>query len=174
MNNWLKNSLLLVRGACYTHFSPFLLSYLRYSSFLFLFFLYKWFRPMPRSPSRVPIFPFPLAFPIICCHFSYPLPVYHFTFVFHYLNWLFPVILPHCRVHSLEQGRAKNGEQADAAELVVKETFFFAILLISRGPFFVCPHLARFRWLRAWNKETLPTASHTADKFFCSLNKFSG
>ena len=100
---------------------------------------------MPRSPSRVPIFPFPLAFPIICCHFSYPLPVYHFTFVFHYLTWLFPFILPHCRVHCLEQGRAKNGEQADAAEVVVKETFFFAILLISRGPFFVCPHLARFR-----------------------------
>lgn len=92
---------------------------------------------MPRSPSRVPIFPFPLAFSTIYCHFSYPLPVYHFTVVFHYLTWLFPFILP--------QGRAKNGEQADAAEVVVKETFFFAILLISRGSFFVCPHLARFR-----------------------------
>ena len=111
----------------------------------FLFFLYKWFRPMPHSPSRVPIFPFPLTFSIIYCHFPYPFPVYHFTFVSHYLTWLFPFILPHCRVHCLEQGRAKNGEQADAAEVVVKETFFFGILLISRGPFFVCPHLARFR-----------------------------
>ena len=117
---------------------------------------------MPRSPSRVPIFPFPLAFPIICCHFSYPLPVYHFTFVFHYLNLLFPFILPHCRVHSLEQGRAKNDEQADAAEVVVKETFFFGILLISRGPFFVCPHLARFRWLRLFQLPHIQLISFSA------------
>ena len=101
----------------------------------------------PHAPFPVPRSYFSLSALLFhyLLSFSYPLPVYHFTFVFHYLTWLFPFILPHCRVHSLEQGRAKNGEQADAAEVVVKETFFFAILLISRGPFFVCPHLARFR-----------------------------
>ena len=101
----------------------------------------------PHAPFPVPRSYFSLSALLFhyLLSFSYPLPVYHFTFVFHYLTWLFPFILPHCKVHSLEQGRAKNGEQADAAELVVKETFFFGILLISRGPFFVCPHLARFR-----------------------------
>lgn len=115
----------------------------------------------PHAPFPVPRSYFSLSARLFhyLLSFSYPLPIYHFTFVFHYLTWLFPFILP--------QGRAKNGEQADAAEVVVKETFFFAILLISRGPFFVCPHLA-------WNKETLPTTSHTADKFVCSLNRFSG
>ena len=102
----------------------------------------------PHAPFPVPRSYFSLSARLshyLLSFFSYPLPVYHFTFVFHYLTWLFPFILPHCKVHSLEQERAKNDEQADAAEVVVKETFFFAILLISRGPFFVCPHLAGFR-----------------------------
>ena len=173
MNNWLKNSLLLVRGACYTHFSPFLLSFLRYSSSSFSYsFFTSGFAPCPVPRPAWLFFPFRSPFPLFIVIFI-PTPRLPFHCRLSLFN-LFPFILPHCRVHSLEQGRAKNDEQADAAEVVVKETFFFGILLISRGPFFACPHLARFRWLRAWNKETLPTASHTADKFFCSLNRFSG
>ena len=73
----------------------------------------------PHAPFPVPRSYFSLSALLFhyLLSFSYPLPVYHFTFVFHYLTWLFPFIHP--------QGRAKNGEQADAAEVVAKETFFF-------------------------------------------------
>ena len=128
----------------------------------------------PHAPFPVPRSYFSLSARLSHYLLSFFIPTPHLPFHCRLsLFNLFPFILPHCKVHCLEQGHAKNDEQADAAEVVVKETFFLAIQLISLGPFFVCPHLARFRWLRSWNKETLPTASHTADKFFCSLNKFS-
>ena len=119
----------------------------------------------PSSAILNSLFPI-LSLQVVSPHAPFPVPRSYFSLsalLFHYLLSffiptprlpfhcrlslfnLFPFILPHCRVHSLEQGRAKNDEQADAAEVVVKETFFFGILLISRGPFFACPHLARFR-----------------------------
>ena len=101
----------------------------------------------PHAPFPVPRDYFSLSARLshYLLSFSIPTPRLPFHFRLSLFNLAFPIILPHCRVHSLEQGRAKNDEQADAAEVVVKETFFLAIQLISLGPFFVCPHLARFR-----------------------------
>ena len=91
MNNWLKNSLLLVRGACYTHFSPFLLSYLRYSpsSFSYSFFT-SGFAPCPVPRPAFLFFPFRSPFPLFIVIFI-PTPRLPFHFRLSLFNLAFPI-----------------------------------------------------------------------------------